>query len=476
MVHQIVKEIGSIRKFYRSRSNEVSATLRKSFADGVVQMINSTLELGTLDATMITDAIYESDESPFGEHTERIITTLDARLDAAVTSGARRLSKNRETKQFLKCFWNICTEQDWDHLNNKKNSWLSKQTFLIERAYQNGLTNPNEESFRWMLAFLLVVHYNELPSARQLYDKLGDLKKAFKCEQKPLPHEHIPQLPESPNDLPQHIFKHAYPCSNRGPVAVAIAGINTIAASIPLRENSKLLKGKHSKELRDDFVSARESLPVANVKAEPAVIDAAVARERANSETTANAMEHVKMEHIRGGGVWNAITQNLFKALHDHIKPELGSNQCALEEQLPAAPKCALKEQLPEAPQKLSVSKDDTGRLVLRPRVLGGGSSTAPVDNPDQTAGATDELQKQQPPTPALDSYAAAAIAALQKRNATKAAQSKKTKEEKKQLKLLMPKKLTQKAPKAPNAPNAPRRTRVSGLPPLLKMFPSQKF
>ena len=70
--------------------------------------------------------------------------------------------------------------------------------------------------------------------------------------------------------------------------------------------------------------------------------------------------------------------------------------------------------------------KDDTGRLVLRPRTFDDGSSTAPVDNPDQTAGATDELQKQQPPTPALDPYAAAAIAALQKRNATKAAQSKK--------------------------------------------------
>ena len=72
---------------------------------------------------------------------------------------------------------------------------------------------------------------------------------------------------------------------------------------------------------------------------------------------------------------------------------------------------------MPEAPQKLSVSKDDTGRLVLRPRTFDDGSSTAPVDNPDQTAGATDELQKQQPPTPALDPYAAAAIAALQKRN-----------------------------------------------------------
>ena len=47
-------------------------------------------------------------------------------------------------------------------------------------------------------------------------------------------------FPESPKDLPKHIFDYAY--SEEDPVDVQMPRINAIVSAFPLRKSSKLLK------------------------------------------------------------------------------------------------------------------------------------------------------------------------------------------------------------------------------------------
>ena len=57
--------------------------------------------------------------------------------------------------------------------------------------------------------------------------------------------DHVQDFPEMPKHLPKRMYEHAYPAANH--VCVTLLGINTIADSIPLRSNSKLLKGAKSR-------------------------------------------------------------------------------------------------------------------------------------------------------------------------------------------------------------------------------------
>ena len=58
------------------------------------------------------------------------------------------------------------------------------------------------------------------------------------------PYEHLTTYPQHINDLPQHMWQHAY--SAESPLEVELPGVNLVADRIPLRKNSKLLKDSPS--------------------------------------------------------------------------------------------------------------------------------------------------------------------------------------------------------------------------------------
>ena len=75
-------------------------------------------------------------------------------------------------------------------------------------------------------------------------------------------HEQLAEFPENVSDLPEHIFNDAY-TDDIPPNTVVINGINTVAESIPLRSNSKLLKTQKSTvtarvDVRDSFLKAKQ--------------------------------------------------------------------------------------------------------------------------------------------------------------------------------------------------------------------------
>jgi hypothetical protein len=110
-----------------------------------------------------------------------------------------------------------------------------KTTTLVERGLTVGCLDPDEQTFKWALATLLLVHYDELPSPHQVYTKLQDLKASYASERQLFLHEHLPSFPEDATNLPEHIYNAAY-TADAPPVKVVLQGINTVADAIPLRK------------------------------------------------------------------------------------------------------------------------------------------------------------------------------------------------------------------------------------------------
>jgi hypothetical protein len=248
MSNSVVKEISTIRNFVTARvelNGSCDPNLVKSFADGVIQMINTSQHFGVTDGSLVTEALKNS---PFGdEHTSRITAAVDARMSAGnQAKGRHQKGKHDGAPQALKHWWNFCSNEDWKIFNDAKKPFSAKMTAAAERGISIGLTNPDEQTLKWLLAMLLAVHYPELPSYRQIYEKLQELKLCYNAEKKPFPHEQPVVFPETASELPQCIIDYAYTAEDPA-VCVHCHGINTVAEHIPLRSNSKLLKSSTTK-------------------------------------------------------------------------------------------------------------------------------------------------------------------------------------------------------------------------------------
>ena len=240
MASSLVKEISGVRAFFQARSamssKDEDSTLQKSFADTLITMINNVKSLGPVEATMIVDALKDDPYGP--EHTRRISTIIDGKVQASGRTAHK--SDGTSSKQVLKDWWNYFTDSDWSVLNDPKASFYRKLTAIVERGISVGCDDPEEQTYKWALATLLIVHYDELPEPKQLYDKLQEVKAAFAAEKKGLGFVRIQQFPEFPSDLPGDIFQSAYAVEK--PNARILKGIIAIAEAIPLRSNSKKMK------------------------------------------------------------------------------------------------------------------------------------------------------------------------------------------------------------------------------------------
>lgn len=245
MASIVAREIANVRQFFKSRQGipgvnaSHDVTLQKSFADAIIVMLNATKGMQSTDAAQIMNALVES---PYGEtQTDRI----RSHIDALVQKSCSKPVAASTGKQFLKFWWNFFTASDWEVMRSKATSWLAKQTTLIERGMSVGCVEPNEQCCKWALATLLLMHYDTLPAAKQIYDKVVDFKAAYEAERRPYPHEQVHTFPEDPSALPQQVYDHAYADDNK-PVQAALPGINSVANLIPLRKNSKLIKARGS--------------------------------------------------------------------------------------------------------------------------------------------------------------------------------------------------------------------------------------
>ena len=201
-------------------------------------MLSRMKTFGPTEGTQLVGMLHDS---PYGEvHTLRI----NSHIEAAMHTTGRKHAKTEgqhTSKQYLKHWWHYLTAGDWAILRDPKASFNSKMTRMVERGLSVGCLDADEQTIKWALATLLLTHYDDLPTPQQIYQKVQDFKMSWMAEKLVYKHEQLAEFPENVSDLPEHIFNDAY-TDGSPPITIVINGINTVADSIPLRSNSKLLK------------------------------------------------------------------------------------------------------------------------------------------------------------------------------------------------------------------------------------------
>ena len=174
---------------------------------------------------------------------------------------AKQTIKEEVSGQIIASPWLWYTSEDWDAFRDPRKTWASKVCRAVERLQLCGCTHPDEHTLQRILALLLSVHYAELPGARDLYNKLQDLKKALVVERKPCPFTKVKEFPKTPSELPKDVFDFAY--STALPVTMELPGVHVIGSRIPLRSTSKLLKDELSTKsktaIKKEFESMRRA-------------------------------------------------------------------------------------------------------------------------------------------------------------------------------------------------------------------------
>jgi hypothetical protein len=237
----LVKEVQHVKEFFKARgvlstTADQDQNLRNSFVNTLIVQLNVMPTFRPLDGTALSEVLKDS---PYGEAgTAKIISVIDARLQS---SSKTKAPQHTHDTQCLKQPWNYPVQQEWDTIFDKKKPWTMKMSVVVERLNLIGCTHPDEQTLKWVLAMVLVAHYDELPSHKVIYQKLQDLKDVFQTERKALFHEHILEYPPSAQQLPKDIYETAYPCSP--PAPKELDGVIAVGENcIPLRRNSKLLK------------------------------------------------------------------------------------------------------------------------------------------------------------------------------------------------------------------------------------------
>lgn len=267
MSTQFIGEINGARKFFEARGDvSNNSALQKSLSDTLICMIKGAKNLSPADASAIFSALKDQ---PYGViHTKRVTDIIDGKLENAPKDTAC------STKQKLKHWWAYMTPSEFASLKDPKMSWTRKVAMAIDRGLAVGCMDPDEQTLKWLLATLLLVHYDELPSTQIIYGKLQDLKHAYAAEKKVFDHEQLVDFPTDPTELPDHIFADAY-AVERPDHAMTLQGVNTVAELIPLRRNSKLLKKSGiSSAVQDAFTNMKKDLAPSSsaVPSSPALI------------------------------------------------------------------------------------------------------------------------------------------------------------------------------------------------------------
>ena len=124
--NNLVNEITSAKKFFASRAGlghdkAGEVTLQKNFASALIQQMHCCLSLSPQDAATVHEALHDS---PYGDDdTQRIIAAVDAKVLSSSPAGK---PASCAKDQFLKEWWHMCTQPDWDFLNDQKNQLIQR--------------------------------------------------------------------------------------------------------------------------------------------------------------------------------------------------------------------------------------------------------------------------------------------------------------------------------------------------------------
>ena len=191
-------------------------------------------------AATITNAI------PTAVLSRQCIDVLISACDARVASAGGALNGTvKGPTQICGTPWNYGTQSDVDVVNSKTTSVTCKIDVIVKRLHQCGLLNPHEQTYKWVLAWVLAAHFDTFPRYAEVYAMLQDVKQAFDSVD---PHAaaalmRLRNFPDHPKDMPAAMYNIVY--ADAPPVAQEPPRVRMIGNHhIPMRKNSKLLSAE----------------------------------------------------------------------------------------------------------------------------------------------------------------------------------------------------------------------------------------
>ncbi len=242
MSNHLIKEITDTANFLKKRGNldntsDAAVNLRNSLAKAMSSQITNMHVLHASDAGALQHAL---DDKPYGEFTELVATAIDNRLSFSADHATRRGGK--VTNQIMTTSYTYFSRKDVALFRNRKVNMHTKVSVMVARLNRLGICNPHEKTIRWSLAFLIMLHYNDIPSPREIFNQVKDCKDVIEAERKPYPHHLIVNYPKSPADLPENMRDYAYDADDPWE-DVHVQGLEDMAINkMIMRSNHKALK------------------------------------------------------------------------------------------------------------------------------------------------------------------------------------------------------------------------------------------
>jgi hypothetical protein len=139
------------------------------------------------------------------------------------------------------------TAEDFTFIDDPAKAVHAKVQYLVDVLNKCGCIKLSEKTVRWWIAVLVSRHFSSCPTYESIHVLVIAMKEISVSCRQPFPFALLKEFPTTPEGLTQAHKNHSYPDMDRNPpITMVIPGLADIAAKIPMRSNSKLLKGTAS--------------------------------------------------------------------------------------------------------------------------------------------------------------------------------------------------------------------------------------
>ena len=223
-----------------------SDTLEANMMAAFCKKVNSLRSLDMHSAVPLIQAVHASDLCDDSKAT--VQEAIDVRTAAAIAgSVASAAAPSHSTQKLGSQLTSYLTSADWAALHDRMLSTQGKVQVLLDRFKLLGLRYPAEDTTKWAVALLVVMLHEatgQFPNYHTIYSMVEDFKSNMVASRarSDWAFSHVVMYPQTPQELPDDIFNHAYTVDDP-PVTETVSRLEVTAMQhVPLRKTSSLLK------------------------------------------------------------------------------------------------------------------------------------------------------------------------------------------------------------------------------------------
>ena len=238
-VGELVQEVASESGFLSIRQTSGQTCAARDVSRQLAESLSLKISnLAALDASGARDLM---DAVRAANYADTDKDRIGAAIDSKLLHGATGVPCNGTPTQRMENVDQYKTASLQASLSDPRATLDSKVQLLADYLTGKGCNNPNEQTLKQWLAFLLICHFKfGWPSYTSIFNTLIQLKQVVASSRKPFPFAIIMKYPTAPYQLPEAQFKYLYP--DEEPDTTPTPALARIANHhIPLRKNSKLL-------------------------------------------------------------------------------------------------------------------------------------------------------------------------------------------------------------------------------------------